>query len=1006
MEKEHYSYFRKHFFSIATILFFVFVHTAMAQENISFRHLTTANGLTSNITQSVFQDSRGLMWISTHDGLNMYDGQTVKQFYLSDFEPVQTYNNNLGDIVEDKDHNILVSEKSGVAKFNWASKQFSIAYKSQFASYGNVFPGLFIDAHKNIWVNERIFIKEFDPDFKLMHTWKLHEDAGMFLTGPTNTFIIGEDNMDNIWINDFNSVLCINSKNKQLRVINKSLEAINPRYKSFDCLSVSDSLTWLIAYDFTVLCINSNYKLVHEYELPHNIYPSYKQVILRDGKVWIGTHDNGIFVFDEKTGILLHNLKASESNETGTLVSNNISGMMKDKDGNIWVTTNAGINEIPVNTSLFYQSNFTLPVSSTGPLNIHNMFSMNDAIFVFTSSGIIEWHQSNDRKQYFIDNKNYYTTGFPLDDKWLVSTSHGIGFWKIKDNRIIHIPYILPHPSILDTTGAAAFYKDKYGDIWIGLLNDAGIICWHTTDNSFNYYSQKGKGKNYCPLRHFKYVLEDRVGNLWMGYEKGGIAIFDKQQQRFIIPEAFEKNAISNISVFGMINDQKHHFWIATNTGLIKYDETTNTYRLFTRKDGLPSNNILSIAQDATGNIWIGFEGALSSLNIASNKIVNYSNTDGLPDKLLQNSLYAPGLKNMFFSSDSNVVYFNPQKVKKVTPSLYPVITSFQVMGKEQPVYSKIELSYSQNYLSFHFSAPNYINATDNEYECKLDGADHNWVFLGGTHFANYSQLSPGKYTFHVRARIKNGNWQRVSEPVNVSILTPFWRTTWFLVLCSLAFLSVVFLFIYIRLRNKLEKQLLAQSIRDKISRDLHDDIGSTLSSISILSELAKQKYPGPNPLLERITENTHLIQENMNDIVWAINPTNDRFGNIIQHMSLFAAEVLEAKNMQLQFNSDDTLATIVLPMEKRKNFYLLFKEAINNCAKYSGASKVSISVSKSDHQIKLVIEDDGKGFNIEGQYGGNGMRTMKNRAALLEGILQINSENGKGTIIQLRFKV
>jgi signal transduction histidine kinase len=155
-------------------------------------------------------------------------------------------------------------------------------------------------------------------------------------------------------------------------------------------------------------------------------------------------------------------------------------------------------------------------------------------------------------------------------------------------------------------------------------------------------------------------------------------------------------------------------------------------------------------------------------------------------------------------------------------------------------------------------------------------------------------------------ARVKGGKWQQSSSPVQISILAPFWRTAWFWILCIVLFLTVVFSFIYLRLRSNFEKKMLAQSIRDKIAGDLHDDIGSTLSSISILSELAKHNSSQAAPYLENISRNTSLMQENMNDIVWAINPKNDRFVNIIQHMSQFAAEVLEPKNIDVNFNSDD----------------------------------------------------------------------------------------------------
>jgi anti-sigma regulatory factor (Ser/Thr protein kinase) len=457
-----------------------------------------------------------------------------------------------------------------------------------------------------------------------------------------------------------------------------------------------------------------------------------------------------------------------------------------------------------------------------------------------------------------------------------------------------------------------------------------------------------------------------------------------------------------------MTNDHHGNLWIATNAGLIRYDETKNQYKEFTRKDGLPSNFVKSIIIDGSGNVWTGFEGALAEINVSAHAITTYNTTDGLPGADLENPLYDPASETMFFCTDRSVVYFNPQQVEKVIPVLSPVVTSFQVMGKEQAFVAnkKLNIPYSDNYLSFSFSAPNFINASETEYACKLDGADKDWNYLGNHHFASYSQLQPGNYTFRVMARAKGGKWQQATTPLMISIETPFWRTAWFRIGSAVLFLLVVFSFVYLGLRNKFEKQILAQSIRDKIAGDLHDDIGSTLMSISILSELAKQNSSQAAPYLENISKNALLMQENMSDIVWAINPKNDRFVNIIQHMSQFAAEVLEQKNIEVKFNSDESLSSLLLPMDIRRNFYLFFKEAINNCAKHSMAAQVNILVSCNGQHINLNITDNGKGFDTSVNHKGNGMSTMKRRAEELGGHVKIVSAPGKGTAIFLDFTI
>lgn len=223
-------------------------------------------------------------------------------------------------------------------------------------------------------------------------------------------------------------------------------------------------------------------------------------------------------------------------------------------------------------------------------------------------------------------------------------------------------------------------------------------------------------------------------------------------------------------------------------------------------------------------------------------------------------------------------------------------------------------------------------------------------------------------------------------------------------IMCSLlALLVASSIIVTIVLRNRRQKQL--QNMRNNIADDLHDDIGSTLSSISILSELAKEKSPEAKYLLDSIGENALSIQENLSDIVWSLNAKNDRFENVLQRMNLFASEISEAKNIELDFISDPSLLTSRLTMKQRKNLYLFFKEAINNAAKHSDSKKISVHILQKDRDIEMIINDDGKGFDPNQRFHGNGMSTLKKRADELGGYFNVRSETNKGTVVELEFR-
>jgi signal transduction histidine kinase len=202
----------------------------------------------------------------------------------------------------------------------------------------------------------------------------------------------------------------------------------------------------------------------------------------------------------------------------------------------------------------------------------------------------------------------------------------------------------------------------------------------------------------------------------------------------------------------------------------------------------------------------------------------------------------------------------------------------------------------------------------------------------------------------------------------------------------------------------KIRRDRQVQHMRNSIADDLHDDIGSTLSSIRIMTEIIKSGQSEATTVLDSIGENASRMQETLADIVWSVSPKNDRFEDIMRRMNTFASEVTEAKNIGLEFYCD-VRASSRLSMTQRKNLYLFFKEAVNNMVKYSSASSVNISITQNDGYIELVIRDNGTGFDVTDTSEGNGMDSLKNRAQDLRANFNIVSQKGKGTEVRLGFK-
>ena len=288
---------------------------------------------------------------------------------------------------------------------------------------------------------------------------------------------------------------------------------------------------------------------------------------------------------------------------------------------------------------------------------------------------------------------------------------------------------------------------------------------------------------------------------------------------------------------------------------------------------------------------------------------------------------------------------------------------------------------------------------------------DKNWNYSGPRRFVNYSNLSPGTYIFTIKAANKDDIWSKEKVLATFKIHPPVYLTWWFILVITTVAASLIYSLYNYRKQNR--KALLA--IRERISRDLHDDIGSTLNSISIYSEIAKLKNTEEarrEKFLEIIGSSSRDMIEQMNDIVWTINPMNDKFDKILLRMRTFASELTDGKNLQLTFSVDENTRIISLGMNERKNFYLIFKEAVNNAVKYSGATDVKVKVEMKENYLSLMIKDNGIGFDALKQgedtakRGGNGIRNMNLRADEINGELKITSRIGQGTMVLLNMKL
>jgi signal transduction histidine kinase len=284
-----------------------------------------------------------------------------------------------------------------------------------------------------------------------------------------------------------------------------------------------------------------------------------------------------------------------------------------------------------------------------------------------------------------------------------------------------------------------------------------------------------------------------------------------------------------------------------------------------------------------------------------------------------------------------------------------------------------------------------------------MEGYDKDWIMAGRGREARYTNLPPGKYRFVFQVS-NRGIWLDQESSMRLIIRPFFWKTWWFIIL--VVFVAGVILYnIY---RYRVMELLRLERLRTRIATDLHDDVGSTLSSISILSDILARQVENPQSarIVGTIGTNAHKMLEKIDDIIWVVNPTNDKFQNLGLRIREFAIPLFESGNIRHEIRFDKHMKTLQLPMEVRRNIYLIAKEAINNLIKYAECSKVTISFRQEPPGLIMELCDDGIGFDPDAITSRNGIKNMKLRAGQMNSEIEIRSVPGNGTQIKLTVKL
>jgi ligand-binding sensor domain-containing protein len=1022
---------------------------------LNLETLKIKDGLSQGMVRSIIQDKEGYMWFATKDGLNRYDGYRIS-VYRNDLKIKYSLPDNyVTNLAEDEyGHFWVGTSTKGLLLFDKIKERFyPIDIIPQFQTLANKEIRFLECKGKNLILATTRNIYIFDiSQFKSSEHSNLKQNIRLVFdynkSGPKFPYQDPSDLSQSIsWM-----------PNKDLWVCRKDGIAI--------CKPRSDLNQWeLKEHPITDFGINKNnftsiypckihgqpkyFLQLREHIL---IYNDSSKLLEQDVKTAFNksytlprADSNGNILFTISSD---HYLFQSKYNKFLKIIPNKEKihlsnlGFCIDQQGILWLGTNGfGVTKYDPKKQFFQATN-------TWQKRLSNSISSDPLL---TKSGRpVKWNRAKNTYDDFL-------SGLFLKHKFthIIEDSAGIVWMKSnfvdslrslisldqKTKKIKEYFALNLYPKQFES-----FYLDRSNQIWMIFYNStkmqSAIRLFDPIKDSFTKeYVIEINNRFYDQNSTISQCWQDPKGFFWLASLDGLIRL-DIQNQKHVIwqHQLNDPNSLSNNNVYSICPDPIHpdqFLWVGTNGGgLNKFEYASGKFDHYTVNNGLPNNVIYGILNDDYGQLWLSTNYGISCVSqskkkadknasmLSSNDGVffrNFTLEDGISDNEFNRYEFAK-LKTgeLVFGGIDGITAFHPKnfitdvsappiRISGLTVFNQPVnyMTNPSILDKPIQYAGSITLPYNQNMFTLEYAALDYSITDKKYYKYLLEGFNEQWMDNGTKNFISFTNLDPGEYEFKVTVSKNGGPWNIEPAIIKIIILPPWWATWWFR---SFLFVLVVG-GLYTLYRYRLQQGLKVLSLRNRIADDLHDDIGSTLSSISLSSTIIQNKIKDESGeiknLLSQISTNTDNMMEAMSDIIWTINARNDGFEGVLLRMKTFAIELLEPQNCTVHCDVGERINKLKLNLVQRKNLYLIFKEAIHNIAKYARAKNVWVDITVHEKKYMLIkIKDDGIGMdgtNGNG-FGGNGLPSMKRRAKELKGSLEIISKPNEGTEITLRF--
>lgn len=983
----------KHIFMRKVILmlfFWIFCSGGIWAQQI--KHYNNNSGLSHNTVMSLFQDSKGFMWIGTKNGLNRFDGHSFKAYLRGD-SINELRNSMIYSIAEDKDKILWIATDKGVSLYNPFTEAFSNFDRQtdkQERVEGTV-NKIFVDNSNRVWILSvgGLFLYQSSED-KL---YNLNEKFASYTGYSPSALFVDDEGTAYLGFPYIGVVKYdIEADKTAFLTRNNNFPTAICGYKgNYILLGTLDKGLFLINKE-----TGKSEKLLIDEMSDSDIYVRHIEQISKD-EYWIGTQ-SGIYVL--KSGMTEH--IAYEAYNELSISDNAIYAICKDREGGIWIGSYfGGIDYIPKQYSYFENFYPIAYKNSISGYRVREFVSDKKGnLWIATEDNGLNYYDTHTRlfthisdktKQPHISFANIQCLNLVDDKLWIGTFTKGIDVLDLKTNHCKHYEKDGLPNSILNND-IFAIYTDSRNTTWVS-----------STTELYTYAPEIDGFKIFSPMQgtFISDILEDKNGCIWFTTYNVGVVRYNPETneiKRFRY-DANDPNSLCYDRITCALLDTKQRLWFGSeDNGFCRYNENDGTFTRVTTKQGLPSNVVYKILEDDNRCFWLSTTNGLASFNPETMLVeALYNLPNGLRSKQFN---YNSGIKmedgTLYFGSIDGFIAFNPKNFHPNDNKYSVVLTGFYIFNQEVqvgscdnrildkaiPYASTINLNYDQATFSFSFSALNYSTEGNGKYAYMLEGIDKQWNYVDNVFGISYNSIPPGDYTFHIKYSKDGHDWSDQDTVVNINIIPPLWRTSWAYALYAILIIGIFFIAArtyVLKKKRQVEEKMVHQEQEKKeeiykAKIDFFTNIAHEIRTPITLIKAPLDYILNSHPNEQETKENLITMERNTDRLLVLVNQLLD-FRKIESK-----AFTLSMKVRNINKLVTDTFNRFI-PMGKRKNLKMVLEcpsqmvmalvdeEAItkvcsnlfNNAVKYSSTYiKVTLSVNEGSRLFRITVNNDG----------------------------------------------